>query len=206
MVKLVIVALALAAIFAFAEVSAYRTTITTTVVDNGGHIYFSLPKSVEENGGHIYESLPDSVEENGGHIPKSAEENGGHIYESLPTNTRGSQGQCRRQIQGQQLNHCQMHVTQGIIRMTVENRSQQHLDQCCNQLQRMQEQCQCEAIQQVVDQVLRQQQQGGRPQQYGGQQQQQGGQQQQILRKAQMLPNQCNLRVQQCPIRIPRGV
>nr|ARD06072.1 PawS-like protein 1b [Streptoglossa macrocephala] len=153
MAKAVLIALA---IFAFAGVSAYTTTVTTTTV----------------------------------------EDNGRWFIDSLETNTRGSQGQCRRQIQGQQLDHCQMHLSQGMIRMTVENRSQQHLDQCCNQLQRVQEQCQCEAIQQMVEQVYRQQQQ----------QQQYGGQQQQILRKAQMLPNQCNLRVQQCPIRIPRGV
>nr|ACS74805.1 preproalbumin PawS1 [Helianthus annuus]ACT34883.1 preproalbumin PawS1 [Helianthus annuus] len=94
------------------------------------------------------------------------------------------------QIRIQQLNHCQMHLTSFDykLRMAVENpKQQQHLSLCCNQLQEVEKQCQCEAIKQVVEQAQKQLQQG------------QGGQQQvqQMVKKAQMLPNQCNL---QCSI------
>ncbi|KAM0007240.1 putative AAI/SS protein [Helianthus debilis subsp. tardiflorus] len=94
------------------------------------------------------------------------------------------------QIWIQQLNHCQMHLTSFDykLRMAVENPKQQHhLNLCCNQLQEVEKQCQCEAIKQVVEQAQKQLQQG------------QGGQQQvqQMVKKAQMLPNQCNL---QCSI------
>nr|AFQ93651.1 preproalbumin PawS1 [Helianthus schweinitzii] len=93
------------------------------------------------------------------------------------------------QIRIQQLNHCQMHLTSFDykLRMAVENPKQQHLNLCCNQLQEVEKQCQCEAIKQVVEQAQKQLQQG------------QGGQQQvqQMVKKAQMLPNQCNL---QCSI------
>nr|GEV41511.1 hypothetical protein [Tanacetum cinerariifolium] len=91
-----------------------------------------------------------------------------------------------------------MHLTQGTsqIRMPVES---QHLQLCCNQLQNIEQECQCEAIQQAFQQA-QQQKQGGR------QGRQQGGQQQmeQMLRKAEQLPNDCRLQVQQCPIRSPR--
>nr|AFQ93671.1 preproalbumin PawS1 [Viguiera phenax] len=93
------------------------------------------------------------------------------------------------QIRIQQLSHCQMHLTSFDykLRMAVENPKQQHLNLCCNQLQEVEKQCQCEAIKQVVEQAQKQVQQG------------QGGQQQvqQMVKKALMLPNQCNL---QCSI------
>nr|ACS74804.1 preproalbumin PawS2 [Helianthus annuus]AGS32295.1 albumin precursor [Helianthus annuus] len=93
------------------------------------------------------------------------------------------------QIPIQKLNHCQMHLASFDykLRMAVENPKQQHLNLCCNQLQEVEKQCQCEAIKQVVEQAQKHLQQG------------QGGQQQvqQMVKKAQMLPNQCNL---QCSI------
>nr|AFQ93672.1 preproalbumin PawS1 [Iostephane heterophylla] len=99
------------------------------------------------------------------------------------------------QIRIQQLSHCQMHLTQRTsfdykLRMVVNPRQQeqqQHLNLCCNQLQEVERQCQCEAIKQVAEQAQKQLQQG------------QGGQQQvqQMVKKALMLPNQCNL---QCSI------
>nr|ARD06083.1 PawS-like protein 1c [Inula racemosa] len=105
---------------------------------------------------------------------------------------------CRRQIQGQQLNHCHMHLItqQGrssfdstTLRMSQQD---QHLQLCCDQLKQVNEQCQCEAIKKVVQQAAQMQQQ-----QQGGQEQ---GSQQQVLRKAQMLPNQCKLQLQRCPL------
>ncbi|KAJ0601404.1 putative bifunctional inhibitor/plant lipid transfer protein/seed storage helical [Helianthus annuus] len=94
------------------------------------------------------------------------------------------------QIPIQKLNHCQMHLASFDykLRMAVENPKQQHhLNLCCNQLQEVEKQCQCEAIKKEVEQAQRQLQQG------------QGGQQQvqQMVKKALMLPNQCNL---QCSI------
>nr|ARD06070.1 PawS-like protein 1b [Dimorphotheca sinuata] len=165
MTKLALVALALAAIVAFSEVSAYTTTITTTTIEDNGGTWSTV------------DSLPVPVEE------------------------------CRSQIQGQLLNHCQMHLTQGTsfdhkLMMPVSREQQQQQEElqlCCNQLRQVDEQCQCQAIQQAFNQAQIQQQQQDVP--YG---RQQSGQMQQILRKTQMLPNQCKLQVQQCPIQIPR--
>lgn len=107
------------------------------------------------------------------------------------SNTRGSQSyqQCRRQIPMQEVNHCEMRLTL--------SQQEPHLHLCCNQLKNIEQECQCEAIQQVFQQAQQEQQkQGGR----------QGSQQQmeQILRKAEQLPKDCNLQVQQCPIRSSR--
>nr|ARD06052.1 PawS-like protein 1a [Senecio pinnatifolius var. maritimus] len=168
-----IVVLAFAAIIAFSEVSAYKTTITTTTIDDNGSLVYQI----------------DGLEKTS--ITTTDEDNGLLGITDGLDNPSGSTNQCRRQIQGQQLNHCQMHITQP--------RQQQHLQMCCNQLRQVEEQCQCEAIQKVVQQTLQQQQQGGR-------RGTQGIQQRQILEKAQMIPNQCNLEIQdycRIPIRIP---
>nr|AFQ93659.1 preproalbumin PawS1 [Heliopsis helianthoides var. scabra] len=88
------------------------------------------------------------------------------------------------QIPIQQLNHCQMHLTSFDykLRMAVENPQQQHLGLCCNQLQQVQEQCQCEAIKEVLEQA------------FSYTQGAQGQMMERMVQKAQMLPNQCNLR------------
>ncbi|KAM0028986.1 putative AAI/SS protein [Helianthus debilis subsp. tardiflorus] len=86
------------------------------------------------------------------------------------------------QIPIQKLNHCQMHLTSfdNKLRMAVENSKQQHhLRLCCNQLQEVKDQCQCEAIEQVVQQAQMQLQQQKK---------------EQMLRKARMIPNQCNFK------------
>nr|ARD06056.1 PawS-like protein 1a [Inula racemosa] len=155
------------------QVSAYKTIITTTTIH-------------DDNGYLFPDGLPtgdDNPSRGGGSQPQEE--------------------QCRSQVERQQLNHCQMHLTQG------QGQEQEHLQLCCDQLKQVRpEQCQCEAIQNVVQQAAEQQQQQ-QQQQGGGRRrggQGQGQQQQQIeeiLRKAQMLPNQCNLKVKQCPIRIP---
>ncbi|KAI3497013.1 hypothetical protein L1887_39393 [Cichorium endivia] len=87
-----------------------------------------------------------------------------------------SQEQCRRRIQSQQVDHCQMHITEGssfqddLITMPVRQQ-QPHLQLCCQQLRNVEEECQCEAIKEAFQQAQRQQQQGGR--RWG--QEQQGG-------------------------------
>ncbi|KAL4580191.1 hypothetical protein LXL04_016375 [Taraxacum kok-saghyz] len=137
------------------------------------------------------------------------------VIEEEPTTGSRSQSQgqqCRRQIPSQQVSHCQMHITEGsssfqddqTIRMPVDPRQQQpHLQLCCQQLQNVEEECQCDAINQAFEEAQRrqqreQQQQGGRR----GGQEQQGGRQmmQQMTRRAEQIPNQCKLQVQQCRI------
>nr|ARD06063.1 PawS-like protein 1a [Echinacea purpurea] len=95
----------------------------------------------------------------------------------------------RRQIPIEQLNHCQMHLTQGIRRPFQQQQQQQHLQQCCSQLKQVDPQYQCDAIQQVFAEARVQ-----------------GGRQavSQIASKAQRLPNDCGLEVQQCPLAVPQ--
>nr|ARD06071.1 PawS-like protein 1b [Inula racemosa] len=169
------------------QVSAYKTIITTTTIhDDNGYLFpDGLPTTIHDNGYVFPDGLPtgDDNPSRGGSQPQEE--------------------QCRSQVERQQLNHCQMHLTQG------QGQEQEHLQQCCDQLKQVRpEQCQCEAIQNVVQQAAQQQQQqqGGRRRGGQGQGQQQQQQIQEILRKAQMLPNQCNLQVKQCPIRIPFGI
>ncbi|XP_071725822.1 2S seed storage protein-like [Rutidosis leptorrhynchoides] len=112
-------------------------------------------------------------------------------------NPISSRQQCARQLQGQQLNVCQQYLQQSIQSPFEENYQQVHgqrlQQQCCNQLQNIDEQCQCEAVKQVFQDVQHMQgQQGGR---FGAQQ---VGQ---LRQKAQQLPNQCNLQTRrQCQL------
>ncbi|KAL8239218.1 hypothetical protein R6Q59_015785 [Mikania micrantha] len=143
-------ALTLTAIVAFSAVSAYRTTIITTTIDDTG---VNTPWSTGLD------------------------------------NRKGSQEQCRTQIPIQQLNHCQMHLTQWTSLVVNPMQKQQHLQQCCTQLKQVSKECQCDAIQQVFDEAR-----------------QQAGvtQVRQMLSKAQRLPTECSLEVQECPLVSPR--
>ncbi|KAK9057032.1 hypothetical protein SSX86_024398 [Deinandra increscens subsp. villosa] len=107
------------------------------------------------------------------------------------------QRQCSQRLQGQRFNQCRMHLQQGQGPYEEENRQirGQELEQCCEELQNVEEQCQCEAVKHVFREV--QQQQQGRQHQTGPF----GSQQTQRLRqRAEMLPNQCNLQSRQCRI------
>ncbi|GJX14309.1 PawS-like preproalbumin 1 [Tanacetum coccineum] len=153
MAKLALLALAFVAIVAFSEVSAYKTTITTTTIED--EVDFSKRGS------------------------------------------NSSPEECQSQIQLQELNYCQMHLSQGMsasfddkIMMPMEKDQLPHLQMCCSQLlMNVETQCQCEAIQELFDQARIQ-----------------GGQLEMLqkLKKAQMLPKECKLQVQDCPIRSPR--
>nr|ARD06055.1 PawS-like protein 1a [Inula ensifolia] len=146
--------LALAAIVAFADEEVSAYRTTITTT--------TTTTTIEDNGFPPYvDGLPTEVVEDN---PRERE-------------------RCRKQIQGQQLNHCHMHlVTQGtassfddsMLRRMTQQEEDQHLQLCCDQLKQVNEQCQCEAIKKVVQQAAQMQQQ-----------------QQQVLRNAQMLPNQC---------------
>nr|AFQ93655.1 preproalbumin PawS1 [Helianthus nuttallii] len=163
-----LITLVVLAILAFVEasVSGYKTSISTITIEDNGRCTKSIPPVC----------FPDGLD-------NPIEDNSFRFYPDGLDNPGGCQ------IRIQQLNHCQMHLTSFDykLRMAVENPKQQHLNLCCNQLQEVEKQCQCEAIKQVVEQAQKQLQQG------------QGGQQQvqQMVKKAQMLPNQCNF---QCSI------
>ncbi|KAI3828312.1 hypothetical protein L1987_02412 [Smallanthus sonchifolius] len=155
MAKLALFAYTLTAIVAFSEVSAFKTPISTTTIEDSGD---------------------------------------GTLAGSLDYPMRGSQKHCRSEIPIQQVNHCQMHLTQGIIsndkpKMVVNRRQrpqpQKHLLQCCAQLKKVSKRCQCHAIQQAYDKARRE-----------------GGvlEMRQMLSKAQRLPNICRLEVPECPL------
>ncbi|XP_071727203.1 2S seed storage protein-like [Rutidosis leptorrhynchoides] len=101
--------------------------------------------------------------------------------------------QCSSQVKIEQLNSCKMHLTQGThemnLMMTVENQDVSYLQMCCRQLMNVDQECQCNAIQEVFDEVRKRR-----------------GVivMRQILRKAQNLPNDCGLKVKDCPIIAPR--
>ncbi|KAI3675548.1 hypothetical protein L1987_85170 [Smallanthus sonchifolius] len=101
------------------------------------------------------------------------------------------QRQCSQRLQGQRFNQCRMYLQQGQSPFE-DNRQwgqqQQGIQQCCQELRNVEDQCQCEAVKKVFRDV--QQQQGH----FGSQQTQQ------LKQRAQMLPNQCNLQSRQCQI------
>ncbi|KAD6453997.1 hypothetical protein E3N88_08703 [Mikania micrantha] len=76
----------------------------------------------------------------------------------------GFEKQCHNKIPIDQVNHCKMHLTQGVIisndvpKMVVNRRpmQQQHLQQCCTQLKKVSHECQCDAIQRGYDEARRQ--------------------------------------------------
>ncbi|KAI7747941.1 hypothetical protein M8C21_027560, partial [Ambrosia artemisiifolia] len=113
-------------------------------------------------------------------------------------NPISEQRQCRQRLQGQRLNQCRMFLQQGSrTPFEAENPQQQEqeiLQQCCQQLQNVEEQCQCEAVKQVFREAQQQVQQQQQRQQFGSQQTQR------LRQKAQILPNVCNLQSRRCQI------
>ncbi|KAF5781090.1 putative bifunctional inhibitor/plant lipid transfer protein/seed storage helical [Helianthus annuus] len=152
MAKLIVLALAFAALVAFA--TAHTTIITTTIEDE---------------------------------------------------NPISGQRQCSQRIQGQRLNQCRMFLQQGqnIPRefdnpqMGRQQQEQQLLQQCCQELQNIDQQCQCEAVKQVFREAQQQVQQQQGPQSVPFLHSQQA---QRLKQKAQILPNVCNLQSRRCEI------
>lgn len=115
-------------------------------------------------------------------------------------NPRGQQQQCQRQLQGRQFRSCQSYLSQrgssqyeeeemgGGLEMNP-SQQQQYLRDCCEQLQNVEQQCRCEAIQHAARQA--QQQQGSGRQQSS----------EQVYQRARELPRQCNFR-QQCQFQV----
>ncbi|KAL6548123.1 hypothetical protein OROHE_009185 [Orobanche hederae] len=112
----------------------------------------------------------------------------------------GQQQQCQRQLQGRQFRSCQRYLMQRsgsyteededvLEMMSTGNPGQQSLQECCQQLKNVNEQCRCEAIKRAVQQT---QQKEGQP----------STGQSQVYQKAMELPRMCNMRPQKCQIRV----
>jgi len=110
------------------------------------------------------------------------------------------QQQCSRHLQGQQLRQCQTHLQQPD--QTPFQQQQQTLQQCCQELRNVDQQCQCNAVKKIFAEVQQQQQQQQQQQETGPF----GSQQiQRLKQKAENLPNQCNLQTRrQCQIKTGR--
>lgn len=122
------------------------------------------------------------------------------IYETTTTTTveiteekAAAEDQCRQQIQGQQqlLNVCQRYLTDSSRSLqappvNIENSWREEYPRCCEQLEKVQEQCRCEAVRMVVEQ---QRQQGG--------EELQGQERQEMLKTAMSLPALCRIGPQQ---------
>ncbi|CAA2934216.1 2S sulfur-rich seed storage protein 1-like [Olea europaea var. sylvestris] len=103
---------------------------------------------------------------------------------------------CKRQFeQQQQLYHCKMYLTQRSPSEKISLRSfknlqtEEHLNDCCQQLEKIKEGCRCRNLKRVVQQ--QQQEEGS----YGAQEMEE------IVEKAQYLPSKCNLEPQECQLR-----
>nr|ARD06061.1 PawS-like protein 1a [Bidens pilosa] len=200
MAKHAVFALIFMAIIAFSTVSAYKTTIVTTIIEGNKRTwpYNGLGNGrgyVDGLGLHNGQGLVDGMDNGQGLVDGLANgqglvdgldsgqglvdglangqglvdglDNGQGLVDGLD-NGRGlvdgldnptSSQQCRSQIPIEQVNHCKMHLTQGIIfgKMAVrpfKHDQEQHLQQCCSQLKQVREQCQCAAIQQALNRSL----------------------------------------------------
>ncbi|PKI55884.1 2S albumin-like [Punica granatum] len=111
---------------------------------------------------------------------------------------RGGRQQCREQIQRQQqLFHCQQVLTRGgryiVLGMRgAEDSNPESLQQCCQQLRQVEEQCRCQGIEEIV-QI---QQQQGRLQ---------GQRLREVIQTAENLPNMCRLSPQRCSVSVRGG-
>ncbi|XP_062080647.1 2S seed storage albumin protein-like [Humulus lupulus] len=109
---------------------------------------------------------------------------------------------CEEQIRRQNLRQCQQYIREGrgqygVLEFNneaenyISSSQTQELQQCCNQLKRMDQQCQCEAMTHIMRQQRRQQGQ-----------QLSGERLQQMVQRAQNLPRVCGSGPQQCDVRV----
>ncbi|KAJ0044847.1 2S sulfur-rich seed storage protein 2-like [Pistacia vera] len=113
-------------------------------------------------------------------------------------NPSGRQQSCQEQIRRQQqLRHCKMHLMQEVqgqqswASRDIVNPQQQHLRQCCQQLQDLDNRCRCQGLEQVVKQ---QQQQG----------QLRGEEIREVIEIASEIPSRCNIQPREgCDFRSP---
>ncbi|KAI3962279.1 hypothetical protein MKW92_017818 [Papaver armeniacum] len=95
---------------------------------------------------------------------------------------------CQRQMRGMRMNMCQQYLRQSSQRgddiMEEEsNPTRQGLQDCCREMRGVSEECRCEAIRQMMQQMHGQAYQG------------------QMMQKASQLPSMCGMRPQYCDIR-----
>ncbi|KAI3861486.1 hypothetical protein MKW98_000438 [Papaver atlanticum] len=96
---------------------------------------------------------------------------------------------CQRQMRGMRMNMCQRYLRQSSQRgddMMMEeesNPTRQGLQDCCREMRGVSEECRCEAVRQMVQQMHGQAYQG------------------QMMQKARQLPSMCGMRPQYCDIR-----
>ncbi|KAI3875787.1 hypothetical protein MKX03_023710 [Papaver bracteatum] len=94
---------------------------------------------------------------------------------------------CQRQMRGMRMNMCQQYLRQSSqrgddIMMEESNPTRQGLQDCCREMRGVSEECRCEAIRQMVQQMQGQAYQG------------------QMMQKARQLPSMCGMRPQYCDI------
>ncbi|XP_047331371.1 2S seed storage albumin protein-like [Impatiens glandulifera] len=129
------------------------------------------------------------------------------VVEEEDFNPARPQQRCQEQIQRQQqLRHCQMYLKEksgrrsSVLEMSTDNNDDQdqYLDQCCQQLRNLNEQCRCKGLQEAV----RQQQQQTRGGERGQTEQ---SQKQRIVDEAERLPSRCEVSPRSCTFeRSPR--
>ncbi|RZC66558.1 hypothetical protein C5167_010256 [Papaver somniferum] len=95
---------------------------------------------------------------------------------------------CQRQMRGMRMNRCQQYLRSSSQRgydiMEEEsNPTRQGLQECCREMRGVSEECRCEAVRQMVQQMQGQAYQG------------------QMMQKARQLPSMCGMRPQYCDIR-----
>nr|ALO17642.1 seed storage albumin 6 precursor [Helianthus annuus] len=120
------------------------------------------------------------------------------IIDDDDQNPISQQQECRQRVQEREFNQCESYLLEGQTsfddnkhkKKHQEQEQEQGLQQCCNELQNVDKECQCEAVKKVFRDV--QHQRGGGD--YGSQEIQQ------LKHKAQNLPNQCKLKTKRCQI------
>ncbi|KAI3976429.1 hypothetical protein MKX01_008287 [Papaver californicum] len=95
---------------------------------------------------------------------------------------------CQRQMRGMQMNMCRQYLRQSSQRgdetiMMESNPTGQMMQDCCREMRGVSEECRCEAIRQMMQQMQGQAYQG------------------QMMQKARQLPSMCGMRPQYCDIR-----
>ncbi|KAI3837756.1 hypothetical protein MKW92_019975 [Papaver armeniacum] len=107
----------------------------------------------------------------------------------IEDDTENQQSQrCQRQMRGMRMNMCQQYLRQSTQRgddiiMEESNPTRQGLQDCCREMRGVSEECRCEAIRQMMQQMHGQAYQG------------------QMMQKARQLPSMCGMGPQYCDIR-----
>ncbi|KAI3922557.1 hypothetical protein MKX01_006246 [Papaver californicum] len=105
------------------------------------------------------------------------------IYRTTVTTTEIEDGTENQQSQRCQRTYDNHHRGDDIIMMEESNPTRQGLQDCCREMRGVSEECRCEAIRQMVQQMQGQAYQG------------------QMMQKARQLPSMCGMRPQYCDIR-----